>query len=124
MKKLLTLLLLTLPAHADTLKQAQETGWIPSWADFRDRIRVVEKKEGTAYYEYICIEDSTLLSQWVIRIKRVNWREIGEGRKAFNWATPQKPLTAEQIKICFSTPPPDVCGVNPTLLALDSRCKP
>lgn len=92
--------------RAQSLEEAQATGWLPAWLDAPDTIRVVERKEGTIWYLYRCLQDAQTGAQWVLRTRRSKDRAVGEGRTAINWATPKKALTAEQISVCFTAPPP------------------
>lgn len=110
------------PAQAITLQQLQTSGWVPAWVDATDKVWVVEKREGSIYYIYVCLEDSALLQQKVIRIKRASWRNTGEGRTAFNLAASQFPISPEMQANCFTSPPPPICQWNPNILASDNQC--
>ena len=89
-----------------TVGEAQSTGWLPDWVDVTDTYRVLERKEGTTYYVYHCLQDATTGAQWTVRTKRLTEREVREGRAAVNLAAAKVPATAAQKAFCFPEPPP------------------
>jgi hypothetical protein len=103
---LLAWMLMGMPGYAQTLDEAKATGWLPAWLSSDDRVRVIERKEGTTYFLYRCFEDATTGSQWVLRTRRGQDRERSEGRVAIDFSTPKKALTAAQVAVCFTAPPP------------------